>query len=168
MTQTRRLIYVDEQDEVIGSITPEERTPNHIYRVSALWLTNAAGEILIAQRHPAMSNGGGLWGPAVAGTVEVGETYEDNIRKETAEELGLTGLSFRLGPKVFFDGRPTDHSYFCQWFYAATTRPAGDFKLEPDEVAAVRWIAPAQLRQEIMGHPGHFVPAASRWIGRFI
>lgn len=168
MTQTRLLIHVDDNDQPIGHITPDQRQPHHLYRVSALWLTNSAGHILIAQRHPHMTVAGGLWGPAVAGTVEEGESYLDNIRKETAEELGLTDVKFELGPKVLVDRRPHSRSYFCQWYTAVTDRAADQFELEAEEVSAVRWMSPADLRQEITEHPERFIPSAGRWIGRFI
>lgn len=142
--------------------------PNHIYRVSALWLTNPAGEILLAQRHPHMSNSGGLWGPAAAGTVEIGETYLDNITKEAAEEIGVTGIKFREGPKVFIESEGNGRTYFCQWYFATIDRPANRFQLEADEVSAVRWMSPADLRTDIQARPEIYLPLANRWIGRFI
>lgn len=168
MALTRRIIHVNERDEVLGIITPAERTDDHIYRVSSLWLKNPAGKILIAQRHPRLSNHGGLWGPAVAGTVEAGESYLDNIRKEAREEIGLAGVDFQEGPKLFVDRHHHGRTYFCQWFFATTDQPAGAFKLEADEVSAVRWVSEPHLKAELLQHPESFVPSAHRWIGRFI
>ena len=34
-----------------------------------------------------------VWGPAVSGTNEEGETYDSNIIKEAQEEIGLTGYT---------------------------------------------------------------------------
>lgn len=168
MSRTRLVVHVDQDDVVLGWITPEQRSDHHIYQVSALWLTNSRGEILMAQRHPGMANAGGLWGPAVAGTVEAGESYHDNIVKEAAEEIGLTGVSFTPGPKVFIGKDEPGRTYFCQWFFATVDRPAADFVLEPEEVSAVRWIKPADLRREITEQPAKYLVGAHRWIGRFI
>ncbi len=168
MSQTRLIQHVNEQDEVLGWITPEQRAEHHIYRVSALWLTNPADDVLLAQRHPDMSNAGGLWGPAAAGTVEAGESYHDNIVKETAEEIGLTGVNFTLGPKTYIGKDEPGRTYFCQWFFATCDWPIDKFVLEPEEVSAVRWISRADLRTEIKNHPERFLLGAYRWIGTFI
>lgn len=168
MSKTRLLQHVNENDEVLGWITPEQRNEQHIYRVSALWLTNSKGDVLLAQRHPDMSNAGGLWGPAAAGTVEAGEGYHDNIVKEAAEEIGLKGVDFTLGPKTFIGKDEPGRTYFCQWFYATCDWPVEKFELEPEEVAAVRWISPAELKSEIKKHSERYLRGAHRWIGRFI
>ncbi|MEI7562268.1 MAG: hypothetical protein WCJ39_00675 [bacterium] len=41
---------VNEQDEIIGYKERSEIQKEDIYRVTALWITNNKGEILIAQR----------------------------------------------------------------------------------------------------------------------
>jgi len=150
---------VDEHDKLIGYKTRDEIThPDDIYRVSALWLTNAKGEILLAQRGLSLRNGPGLWGPAVAGTVEEGETYESNIYKEAEEEIGLTDYTFTVSKKLFVNGH---RRYFCQFFTAVIDRPAEEFQPDPREVAQVRWINPKALRQEVAAHPERFTPSFS-------
>jgi isopentenyldiphosphate isomerase len=105
---------VDGNDEYIGDKERSELDfQKDIYRVAALWLTNSANEVLIAQRKFSKDRDPGLWGPAVAGTVEPGETYETNIYKEAEEEIGLSGLVFTLGPKLRVK---TPRNYFCQWY----------------------------------------------------
>ena len=168
MSQTRLIQHVNDQDEVLGWITPEQRADHHIYRVSALWLTNSQGDILIAQRNPNMNNSGGLWGPAAAGTVEAGESYHDNIVKEAAEEIGLTGIEFTPGPKVFIGKDEPGRTYFCKWFFATCDWPVEQFVLEPEEVSAIRLLSPAKLKSDIKDHPEYYLQGAHRWIGRFI
>ena len=85
-----RIVVVDEEDNVVGaelrSIVDEKGLR---YRVSGLWLRNSRGEVLLARRALTKTHYPGRWGPAVAGTVEEGESYEQNIVKEAEEELGL-------------------------------------------------------------------------------
>ena len=47
-------------------------------------------------------NDPGMWGPAVAGTVEENETYEENIIKESKEEINLESLGYN---------RPNEQKY---------------------------------------------------------
>lgn len=147
---------VNEQDEILG-YKPRDEVDyvNDIYRVSALWLTNSVGEILIAQRKLTKDKDPGKWGPAVAGTVEQGETYEQNIVKETEEEIGITGLSFERGPKKrLFEPR----NYFGQWFKSIIDLPSTEFHIQEAEVEQVAWISPEKLKNEVFNTPEKYVP----------
>ncbi len=94
---------VNEQDEIIGYKDRKDRNLVDITRVSALWITNEDGEILLAQRGLNKTHSPGLWGPAVAGTVEEGETYESNIIKEAEEEIGLVAREGEVEDVRWFD-----------------------------------------------------------------
>lgn len=80
-----RIPIVNEQDEIIGYKDRKDRNTVDITRITGLWLWNEKGEVLLAQRALSKDINPGLWGPAVAGTVEEGETYESNIIKEAEE-----------------------------------------------------------------------------------
>lgn len=45
------IVIVNDQDEVIGHKERGTIAQDDIYRVSALWVTNSNGDILLAQRH---------------------------------------------------------------------------------------------------------------------
>lgn len=96
---TDKIVVVNENDEVVGAKKRGTIATDDIYRVSALWITNSNGDVLLAQRALTKKNDPGKWGPAVAGTVEEGETYLGNITKETEEEIGLKDVQFTEGPK---------------------------------------------------------------------
>jgi isopentenyldiphosphate isomerase len=154
-------IIVDKHDQVIGYKPRDSRTYEDIFRISALWLVNSRGQVLIAQRSPAKSYGGGLWGPAAAGTVEHGESYEANIVKEATEEIGLTRLKFQKHQKVYQDNG--ERRYFIQWFTAILDREAVDFRLQPDEVAQVKWAEPVELFHDVRINPHLYVQSAPLW-----
>ena len=66
---------VDLNDEIIGHKPRNEIDfKKDYYRIGCLWLTNSKGEVLIAQRLLAKDKDPGKWGPAAAGTLEMGET----------------------------------------------------------------------------------------------
>src|SRR5579883_3197132 len=98
MTAQEELAIVDEHDKLISTKAREAIQPSDIYRVAALWLTNPAGDVLLAQRKWTKKHDPGKWGPAVAGTVNSSETYGTNIYKEAQEEIGLAGAPFARGP----------------------------------------------------------------------
>ena len=84
------------------------------------------------------------WGPAVAGTVDEGETYEQNIVKEAEEELGLKGIKFEKGPKERVKGK---YNYFCQWYILKTDKDISEFKIQEDEVSEIRWWTKKELKE---------------------
>jgi hypothetical protein len=108
-----RIVIVNENDEIIAHKERGTLIQKDIYRVSALWVKNFKGDILLAQRKFTKSHDPGKWGPAVAGTVDEGETYEQNIIKEAEEEIGLKNIRPTLGPKIRMTG---EYNYFDQWY----------------------------------------------------
>lgn len=146
---------VDDNDQLLANKEQSTIDFDHeIYRVSALWLTNSKGEILIAQRKHSKLYDGGKWGPAVAGTVEAGETYETNIYKEAEEEIGLTGVEFKISGKQRLT---SPRNYFCQWYLVTIDRPATSFIIQTEEVEQVKWINPSTLAKEVAEHPDQYI-----------
>lgn len=153
--EKEEIIVVDDNDNVIGHKPREAVDAEKLtYRVSALWMTNSKGEVLLARRAYTKVHNPGRWGPAAAGTVAEGESYYDNIKKEAKEELGLDGIQFKQGPKSKAEGK---YDHFTQWFVCVTDKPAKDFKIQKEEVAEVRWFVISELREALKENPGGFI-----------
>ena len=152
---TNNIIVVDEKDNVIGNkprdVVDKEKLR---YRTSALWVKNSKGEILLARRAYTKSHFPGRWGPAVAGTVDEGESYEQNMIKESEEELGLKDINIKKKVKIKISGK---YNHFIQWFISIIDKPAKDFKIQEEEVAEVRWFSERELKDMIKKHPERFV-----------
>ena len=152
-----KIQIVDHQDQLIGV---KERTEvdykTDIYRVSALWLTNSKGQTLLAKRAAVKVKDPGKWGPAVAGTIDEGETYDVNIYKEAEEEIGLTDEQFSKGPKTLIKHPRT---YFCQWYFVILDREVDSFVMQEDEVDELAWVEIAEIKQELETNPDKYVPA---------
>ncbi|MFH1751971.1 MAG: NUDIX domain-containing protein [archaeon] len=160
-----RFIIVNEKDEIISYKNFDEIKTSDIYRVSALWVINSKGEILLAQRAFTKSHDPGKWGPAVAGTVEEGETYKENIINEAEEELGLKELNLLVGQKKRVQGK---HNYFCQWFLLTIDRDITDFKIQEEEVASIKWFAKEELLKKINENPKTFIPSMRKTVRLFL
>lgn len=150
-----RIPIVNEQDEIIGYKNNKDRNSEDICRIAGLWLTDNEGNILLAQRAFTKRFSPGLWGPAVAGTVEEGETYESNIIKEAEEEIGLTGFEFILGPK---DKRSSSHKYFIQWFTIVVDHNY-PFKKQDTEVEEIKWFSRKEISELLEKNPNVFAPS---------
>ena len=164
-TTETRIIVVDENDEVIGHKHRDTLKKEDIYRVSALWITNSRGEILLARRHRSKSHHPRMWGPAVAGTVDEGETYEENIIKEAEEELGLRNIKPKLGPKTKTD---SEYHYFVQWYTLNVDRAVKELKIQEDEVEEVQWFFPEDFKKQLEEHPEEFSPTMKNYFELFM
>lgn len=151
-----KYIIVDKNDNQIAVKEKKDILNSDIYRVSALWLTNNKGEILIAQRSLNKMYHPGKWQPAVAGTVEDGESYEQNMIKEIREELGLKRLRIIIGPKNFSDG---EYKFFRQLYMAQADIQLSDISMQEDEVKAVKWIKKQDLIDDVKANPDQYVPS---------
>ncbi len=148
---------VDEQDTLIGTKERSELDYSvDIFRTAALWLTNSKGQVLLAKRSMKKDKDPGKWGPAVAGTIEEGETYESNIYKEAVEEIGLDGVEFSLGPKSLTHGV---RRQWVQWYLAVVDRDAGGFTMQEEEVDELTWMDLEDLRNDISSNPDRYIPS---------
>lgn len=149
-----KIPVVDESDNIICYKERDEVEEGDIYRVSSLWITNSSGQVLLARRAYTKKHDPGVWGPAVAGTVEEGETYEINIYKEAEEELGITGVQFDLGEYKRKFGK---HNYFSQSYFVVLDWEIDRFTLQKEEVAEVKWFAVSELEELLKSNPNEFL-----------
>ncbi len=79
---------------VIGKATRAEvhRGPGKLHPVIHLHIINSKGEIYLQKRSMAKDTFPGKWDTSVGGHVDLGETIEQALFRETAEELNITGI----------------------------------------------------------------------------
>jgi isopentenyldiphosphate isomerase len=148
-----KIPIVNDRDEIIAYKEREDRNPEEIIRVTAIWITDESGNILLQQRGLDKKHNPGKWGPAAAGTVEEGESYDQNAAKEIQEELGLKGITLVKSKKYY--GQTNTGKRFAQIYTAIIPRNS-EFILE-SEVAGVRWVSKAELQQWLLEKPDDFV-----------
>lgn len=155
-----KIQLVNDQDELIGVKERSELNyTTDIYRVSALWLTNSKGQSLLAKRASTKDKDPNKWGPAVAGTIDEGETYDQNIYKEAMEEIGLEGVEFTKAVKL----RSTSpRQSFTQWYTVELDRDVDSFTRQVEEVDALEWVDTEQLKSELETNPDKYIPNMKR------
>lgn len=160
-----RIIIVDKNDNIIGSKERGGVTKDDIYRVAALWVTNLKGDILLAKRDKSKAHRPQRWGPAVAGTVKEGETYEQSMIREAEEEIGLKDVTFTVGPKKEVEG---EYHYFCQWYVLVLDKPLDEFKPRKGEVEALKWFSREELKKLLDEEATKCIPHMNEIVGLFI
>ncbi len=106
----------------------------------------------------------GKWGAAVDGTVEDGEDYETNILKEAEEEIGLKNIQPQLCKKRRI---ASAHNFFCQTFLLTLDKSVEEFKLQPEEVAEVKWFSKEELRKQL-DNPDFFTSSTRMYVEWFL
>lgn len=144
---------VNDQDEVIGSKERDQITLTDMNRGTGLWLTNSRGDILLTKRSLLKKHGPGKWCEAAGGTVEINETYENNIYKEIQEEIGLKLKNLTLGPKQIITNY---HRFFMQWFVGTSDVTIAELTLQPEEVSEARWFSRAEFETLLKTSPEIF------------
>jgi isopentenyldiphosphate isomerase len=119
---------------------------------------------LLAQRSFSKKNNPGKWGPTVVGTVEEGETYEDNIIKETFEEIGLEidPAELTKGSKERREGEAND--YFRQWYLLTIDKEIEDFTIQKSEVENLQWFDKIALAKSVKEKPEMFMQSVKQWV----
>ena len=108
--------------------------------VAAVALVDADGRVLIAQRPPGKPMAG-LW-EFPGGKVEPGETPEETLIRELAEELGIVTKAACLAPLTFASHDYGDFHllmplYVCRRFWGTPS---------PREGQKLKWVRPRDMR----------------------
>lgn len=89
--QDEQFVVVDEHDAVVGykprSVCNND--PSLIHRAVELLITNTKGQILLQKRSLTKDTDPGYWSTSVGGHVAKGESYEQAMKREVQEELGI-------------------------------------------------------------------------------
>lgn len=117
-----------------------ERRPLPIVLVAACALVDADGRVLLAQR-PEGKALAGLW-EFPGGKVEPGETPEETVIRELAEELGVGTKVACLAPLTFASHAYPDFHLLMPLFVCRRYegRPTGR------EGQALKWVRPRDMR----------------------
>ncbi|WP_371156089.1 isopentenyl-diphosphate Delta-isomerase [Jannaschia sp. 2305UL9-9] len=148
---------------VDGTLTPVEKLEVHRrglrHKAVSVFVMNGA-RILIQQRALSKYHTPGLWANTCCTHPHWNEDNTTCAMRRVSEELGITGL--QMHPRGVLEYRAevgnglTEHEV-VEVFTAEA--PADlPMRLNPEEVAAVRWIDLYDLAAEVERHPDRFTP----------
>lgn len=133
---------VDDRDRILRA---EHRSVVHreklFHRAVHVFVFNSAGQIFLQKRSMAKDTAPGRWASSCSGHVDSGEDYDEAVRRELIEEIGLrepAGLE-----RLFKDTPRPETGYEFTWTYRCFSE--GPFTLDPDEISDGRWIDLADL-----------------------
>lgn len=161
----RYAILVDQNDKEVGHKKLDALDENDIVRVSALWITNNHGEILLAKRPINKRSDPNRWGPSVATVLEKGQTYLSAIKQATKQEIGLEGFVANESNKVLVTGY---NNFYCQLFSTKLDLAIDTIELDQEEVQEVKWFSRGEIDKLLLDNPNNFVQAFDKYLDKMI
>ncbi|MBI3576520.1 NUDIX domain-containing protein [Candidatus Gottesmanbacteria bacterium] len=142
-------IVVDKKDNIIGFRTRYECHHNKslIHRAVGVVVFDNKGRILLQKRSLTKDLQPGYWGISAAGHVSKGETYEQAVKRELMEELGVDVLVEHVNTRSFEDERESEMHALYRVLYE------GPFRTSPEEIDHVEFFGKEELAEKIKsGH----------------
>ncbi len=156
-------MYRDNQEELFPVVDEEGRVTGSIRRGAAhdgtkilhpvvhLHLWNSRGELYLQKRPSWKDIQPGKWDTATGGHVNYGEEVDAALRREVAEELGVTDyIPKEVGRYVFEGLRERELVYVFETVYDGEVRPAAE------ELAGGAFFSPSSIKERI--GTGFFTP----------
>lgn len=144
--QEELFYWVDEHDRVLGKITRREAHSGSLKIHRGVWVLvfNHKDELFLQKRSLTKDNNPGVWSLSIGGHVTYGQTYEDAVKRESREELGVTIYPFSpLNKYRFVGGKETEIGQVYK------SRHDGPFQLHPQEIDRGEFFSLAELEQKV-------------------
>lgn len=150
------VVLINSKDEVLGSMKKMEAHENGLlHRAFSVFLFNDKGEMLLQQRAATKYHSPNQWTNAVCSHPRMNETYEEAAKRRMEEELGID-VEIEKKFHFLYKAEVGDQLWEHELDHVFTGNYEGDFKLNPEEVAEVRYISMEDLENEMKVNPEHF------------
>jgi len=161
--ETHLVELVDAEGVVTGAATVKEahEAPGQLHRAFSVFLRDAEGRVLLQQRAAMKSRFPLRWGNTCCGHPAPGEDVRVAAARRLVEEVGIGGVALtEVGVYSYYAEDPAsgrveyeyDHVLLGDMPTGRTIMP------DPDEVAGVRWVPLAELREALVEDPRSYAP----------
>ena len=158
-SESEQLILVDRDDNEIGFISKADAHDGAgmLHRAFSLFLFNDAGELLLQQRAPGKRLWGGYWSNSCCSHPRRGESMQVATSRRLLDELNIEAdleYVYRFCYEADF-GDAGSENELCHVYLGKATGP---IRPNDSEIAAIRFVSPAELDAEFAARPQHFTP----------
>jgi isopentenyl-diphosphate delta-isomerase len=152
MADPDALILVDQADRRVGHLSKSlcHEGRGVLHRAFSLLIFNARGEILVQQRAATKRLWPLYWSNSCCSHPRRAETMDVATRRRLWEELGIRcdlKFLFKFQYHAQFDATGAEHE-LCSVFIGRSDAPP---RVNPEEIADWRWMAPDVLQAELTG-----------------
>lgn len=151
-----QVILVDQNDQPIGTMAKMEAHEKALlHRAFSVFVMNKNGETMLQQRAAHKYHSPLLWTNTCCSHQRVGETNIEAGKRRLQEEMGFkTDLKelFSFTYKAAFDNGLTEHEFD----HVMMGEFEGNPEINPDEVAAWKWMKPEDIKKDIEANPDQY------------
>lgn len=149
---------VNERDEVIRRATRREVHATGLWhRAVHVMVFDAAGRVFLQRRSMLKDLSPGLWDSSCSGHLDAGEDYDTAARRELGEEIGIVLAAGRAPERWFRVEACAETGWEFVWVYRLAYD--GPLRLDPVEIQAGEWVAPAEVSARVQQRPGDYCPS---------
>ncbi len=151
-----KVVLVTEKDEVLGLMEKMQAHENGIlHRAFSVFLYNSKGEMLLQKRAAEKYHSPNQWTNACCSHPRIEETYEQAAKRRIKEELGI---DCELEEKFWFIYKADvgQNLWEHELDHVFVGNYEGEFNLNKEEVAEVRYISLENLNLELENNPENF------------
>jgi isopentenyl-diphosphate delta-isomerase len=159
MRDDQPLILVDERDSEVGTLGKDACHDGEgvLHRAFSVFLFDDRGRVVLQQRAQGKRLWPGFWSNSCCSHPRPGEATQAAAERRIVEELAVRAPLTFLYQFVYqarFGTAGSEHE-LCHVFAGRVHSP---LSVNPDEVAAWRFVAPRQLSDELRLQPERFTP----------
>ncbi|MFC1653679.1 NUDIX domain-containing protein [Patescibacteria group bacterium] len=137
--------WVNENDKELGSISRQEAHSGvkKIHRSVYILLVNDQDQILLQKRSQQKDTYPGFWTVSTSGHVTYGQTYEEAVKKEMEEEIGISPENFTYISNMFYESAQEKE---ISKIYLAENQ-GEEVSIDKTEVEETRWVSIKKLKE---------------------
>ena len=162
-----KIAVLDDKNNVIGYKLYSELTDDDLWKIISVWIEDGKGNALMQQRSFKKRLGPGLWTPAVEGTVDGDDSYEETAIREIEEEIGLPKSEYELIPSELSYYRAEYGSRVCQGYKIIGYWPLEKLVPQEEEVEQLAWLPIDTVVEEIKAGDPKYPSSAKIWLKLF-
>jgi isopentenyl-diphosphate delta-isomerase len=158
-SESEELILVDSEDKVTGYCSKAECHDGEglLHRAFSVFLFNPTGELLLQQRAEGKRLWPGFWSNTCCSHPRRGESIEVATRRRLEDELNVHAdldFVYKFVYQAPFGDAGSEHE-LCHVYLGRVIEPP---RPNVSEIAATRYVAPAELDREFAAEPTRFTP----------
>lgn len=136
---------IDKSGKIIGKATREECHQNKslAHRTVHVLVFNSKGELFLQKRSMDKDIQPGKWDTSVGGHVDLGETFDQAVKRELREELGIKVAVEHIYDYWMYSEVETEYvrTYLCTY--------DGDIKIDAKEISEGRFWTKTEIESRI-------------------
>lgn len=158
-SEAEELIVVDSDDNETGFLSKADCHDGDgvLHRAFSLFLFNDDGELLLQKRSDSKRLWGGYWSNSICSHPRRGESLAVATRRRLLDELNIESqleFVYKFDYQASF-GEQGSERELCHVFLG---NAPSDIRPNESEIAAIRFVAPADLDREFIETPGSLTP----------